>query len=395
MRSSCIALAAALSCLAAGTTLAAEPPFQAAPQSVLVYFGTHGVTPAQLGPGQTLPDKGIYAARFDEATGHLTPLGRVAEVERPTWLVAGPGNHVLYSVSETGNDGKSEASVLSFTVDPATGQLTLINSVGSGGGGATHLALDTKSQTLLVANYGTGQVSALPVMADGSLGAAASVQNDVGTGPSPRQQGPHAHGVAVDPSGRFVLVTDLGADRIFIYHLDPATHQLSPADPAYEATPAGSGPRHLVFSPNGKFAYADTELTAEVRVYGWNAASGRLTLVQTQSAVAKDYYGKKSGGEIVLSPDGRFLYVSNRGEDTVAVYAVNAKTGHITEVQRMPTQGDQPWHFTLDPTGKWFLVANESSSSVAVFKRSPVTGKLTPTPETIDLPRPVNITFVP
>ena len=349
-------------------------------RSEFVYIGTHG-----MGPGQ-----GLFAARLDMKTGHLTSLGLAAEIVRPTWLAVNPALPVLYAVSETGNDGKSEAGVYSLTIDPATGKLSPLNNVGSGGGGATHLALDDQLKTLFVANFGTGQVSALPLQPDGSLGAVESVQQDQGTGPSPRQQGPHAHAVAVDPSHKFVLAADLGADRVFVYRFDGKS--LAPAATSSLALPPGSGPRHLVFV-RGRFLFMNTELTATVNVFSWNGRDGRLTPVQTLPTNAPDWTGLKSSAEMAASRNGRFLYISNRGEDTLVVYAIDRKSGRLTEIQRTPALGKTPWSFSIDPAGRWLVVANEGSSALNVFGIDKKTGKLSPTSETLQVPTPTNIAF--
>lgn len=386
MRLRAISLLSLSATLLAGSASAAD---------VMVYFGTHGLTNADVRPGQPVPPTGIYVARFNEDTGVLTPLGLSIELGRPTWLVASPDKPIIYSGNELGNDGKRNGQVLALTPDGDAGKLRILSRIDARGGGTTHLTYDMKSHSLFAANYGGGQAVSFPVNDDGTIGEAVSVEQHDGAGPNPRQKGPHAHGVTIDPSGQYVLSPDLGADRIFISRIDPVTHQLTPAPTPFEAVPAGSGPRHLIFSPNGKFAYLNTELTAELRAYAWDAATGRLMLVQTLSTVARDFYGKKSAGEITFSKDGRFFYVSNRGEDTIAVYAVNATNGKLREIQRISSQGDQPWHFAIDPTGHWFLVANEASRSVAVFRRDMKNGKLTPSPSTIDLPKPVNILFTP
>ena len=359
-----------------------------------VYFGT------QTGAGVKDAGYGIFGARFDVQTGHLTGLGPVAEIERPTWLVAHPSLPILYSVTEIGNDGAREASVSSFATDPVAGKLREVNQVDSGGGGATYLALDPTSRTLFVANYGTGQVSALPVMEDGSLGAPASVRRDYGFGPNPRQKSPHAHSVALDPSHHFVLVPDLGADRIFIYRFDPATRQLTQADRAYEPLPAGSGPRHLVFHPRGRFVILDTEFSAQIRIYGWDAHHGLLKLVQALPTAATDPSaqnkpGQNSAAEVLVSRDGRFVYVSNRGEDTLVVYSMQPRTGMLTELQRISSPGKGPWSFAIHPSGHWMLVANQASSSVAVLGVDPKTGMLSPTSEGLSVPKPSNVTFLP
>ncbi|MFC0407558.1 lactonase family protein [Roseomonas elaeocarpi] len=348
----------------------------------LVFFGTLG--------------NEIRAARFNPATGRLSDLGIVAQLERPTWLVGGMDAGTLYAVSETGNDGRSEATVHSFAVDPATGHLSERNAVGSGGGGATHLALDPASRTLFVANFGTGHVSALPVEEDGHLGAAASRQQDRGTGPKPRQHSAHAHGVTVAPGGRFLLVPDLGADRVFVYRFDPATRALTPHDPPWETVEAGSGPRHLVFFPDGHFAFLDSELTGEVTVFRWDGGLGRLHRVETRSTYAAGTEGDRSAAEIASSADGRFLYVSNRrAADEIVVFRVDAASGALSEVQRLGSGGTSPWSFTLAPGGHWMLVANVESGSVEVLRVDPVTGRLESSGNRLVVPKPTNVTFLP
>lgn len=256
------------------------------PCTRIVYFGTHGDT--------------IVAARLNERTGQLTSLGPVATVQRPTWLVTLPTGSYVYAVSEIGNDGSSQARVHSFRADAETGALTALNDVPSGGGGATHLALDAASGTLFVANYGTGQVASLPVQGDGRLAAPVSVLQDEGTGPSPRQKGPHAHGVAVAPEGGAILVTDLGADRIFVDRVDPATHALR-ADPSPVPVKSGSGPRHAVFVPHTDLVYVDSELTGEVTGYRWNGTTANLRPLKTYLTTASTYSGARSAAELVAS----------------------------------------------------------------------------------------------
>lgn len=350
-----------------------------------VFFGTHG-----SGPGL-----GIFSARFDPATGALTPLGLAAEIARPTWQIASPDKPILYSVSETGNDGKSEASVYALSIDKASGKLAVLNRVGSGGGGATHLALDPRSRTLFVANYGTGTVSALPVNADGTLGAVASRQDQVGSGPNRRQKSAHAHSVAIDLGGHYLLSADLGADKVFVYRFDPATRQLTPAATPFVTSDPGSGPRHIAFAPNGRFVYIDSELSGAVTAYRWDRAAGRLSPIQTLSAFTTDYSGGKSAAEIAVSQDGRFLYLSTRNSDQVIVYAIAATTGRLSEIQRLPAGGKTPWSFSLSPDGRWLLVANEASSLITEFKVDRRSGKLGATDKTLAVPIPVSVTFSP
>lgn len=373
------------SLVAATATLIAAPTAFAAASSTLVYVGTQGAEPGQ----------GVVAARLDARTGKLTALGLAAELQRPTWVLAHPTKAALYAVSETGNDGKSQGSVHALRADPASGRLSLLGTVPSGGGGPTHLAFDARSKSILVANYGTGQVAALPVQPDASLSPPVSIQADQGSGPNPRQKGPHAHGVALSPSGRHALVADLGADRIFVYGFDPTTRMLAPAATPSEATPPGVGPRHLTFHPNGRRLYVLSELVPELRVYGWDEAQGRLSLLQTlttggdpaKAAVAR-------GAEVAVSKDGRFVYVSVRGEDVLVAYAVDRQSGHLTEVQRLPAGGQAPWSFAIDPSGRWMLVANQASNAVVVFARDKSSGRLSATDETLAVTKPTSVAYL-
>jgi 6-phosphogluconolactonase len=368
----------------------------------LVYFGTH--TPAACYDAKTpaadpvVPgmQRGLFAARFDATSGHLTAVGFTAPINCASWAVADPRRSRIYAVSEIGNDGSRNAEVFSLAVDRATGALKILNRVDSEGSGATHLALDPKSNTLLVADYISGRVASIPVLTDGSLGKAATVLQDEGTGPNPnRQEAPHAHAVAVDPSGRFVLTADLGADKIFVRRLDAGTHQLTPSTPPFETVTAGAGPRHLVFHPNGKFLFLDTELTAEVRSYRWDSRRGRLTLLQTISADAPNHDGSHSVAEIAVGRDGRHLYVSNRRENTLVVYDINPATGMLAFAQRIDCGGKIPWSFGLDPSGRWLLVANEVSNTVNVFRIDAKSGQLAATSDTLAVPAPSDVLFLP
>lgn len=382
-RRECLLFAA--SAVLACTVASAEPPVacrDAACGGTLVYIGTRG-----SGPGQ-----GIMAARLDRSTGALTSLGLAAEIERPTWLVHDPRRPVLYAVSETGNDGRSQGGVYAFRIDAVSGRLSPLNHVSSGGGGATYLSYAPGLSTLFVANYAGGQVSAIPVGPDGSPKEVRSTVTDEGTGPNRRQQGPHAHAAVVDPTGRFVLVPDLGADRVFIYAVDGARKTLSPAPLPFVALPPGSGPRHLVFSPDGHFAFLDTELTAELYAFRWDARAGRLEQV-AHTALDEPDVEARSAAEIAISHDGRFLYVSNRAANQMQVFAVDRRTGALSLVQRLDSGGKVPWSFGIDPSGRWLIVTNEASSNLAVFAIDHSSGMLTATGNMLSLPKPVALAF--
>jgi len=367
---------------AAALSMLTAPALAKSPRGTLVYVGTQGAEAGQ----------GVVAARLDPRTGRLTPLGLAAETVRPTWLAAHPVKPLLYAVSEIGNDGKSQGEVRTFRADRATGKLIPAGIAASGGGGPTHLALDLPTATVLAANFGTGQVAALPILSDDTLAPVASVVADQGSGPNPRQKGPHAHGVVLDPTRRFVLVADLGADKVFVYRFDKTTRALTPAEPATEALPPGSGPRHLVFHPDGRFVFVLSELIPEIRVYGWNA--GRLALVQTLSVAGADKAAVARGGEIAVSADGRFVYASARGEDVIVTYAVDGRSGRLTEIQRLASGGQSPWSFAIDTSGRWLLVAHQVSGTVTVLKRAPRTGKLALTDQSLAVAKATSIAYL-
>ncbi|HUO23435.1 MAG TPA: lactonase family protein [Caulobacteraceae bacterium] len=358
----------------------AQPPGAKATQ---VYIGTLG-------------KEGIFGARLDPETGQLSTPAPLVDIERPSWLALDPNRPILYSVSETGNEGEAQGGVYSLGIDPATGGLKVISRVASGGGGATYLSYDARLQTVFVANYGGGQVAAVPVNTDGSLQPASSIQTDTGRGPNPKQNMAHAHGATADPSGHFVLTPDMGADRVFVRRYDAASKTLSPGDPPFVDTGPATGPRHLVFSPDGRFVFVLTELSAEVRSFRWDRQAGRLKQIQALPIDRPDFTGVRSAAEIVISKDGRYLYVSNRAEDTLLVFAVNRKRGTFVQKQVIACGGHIPRSLGIDPSGRWLLVANENSKTLTEFKIGKADGELTPSgaPIAFDTP-PVSFAFYP
>lgn len=352
-------------------------PMALAGASELVYVGTQA--------------RQIHAAHFDPASGKLTPAGIVAEGGAPTWTVAHPRLPILYAVMD---DKEKEGSVTAYAVNRDNGTLAKINDAPSGGKGTTYLAFDAPSATLLAANFGSGSASSISVKPDGSLDALVSTIAATGSGPHRRQASAHAHGATVDPSGRYVLVPDLGADRVFVYGLDRARHALLPdeANPPRSFTaPPGSGPRRAVFA--GSFIYVMNELTAELMALRWDAQTGRAAPLQSLP-VSTGADTAKSGSELAASPDGRFLYVGNRGEHQIVVYRVHPATGELALVQRIASGGETPWSFALHPSGKWLLVANQRSGKVSVFSVDPASGMLADTGEMLAAPSPVSISFV-
>ncbi len=339
-------------------------------------------------------DQGIFAARLDEVAGQLTPLGLAFEGERATWLTPDTERPILYAVSEVGNAGDREGEVLSFAVDIASGRLHLLGRTGSGGGGATHLELDRTSGTLFVANFGGGQVGAIPVDRAGRLSPLTSLQATAGTGPHRRQQSPHPHGVTLDPSRRFLLAPDMGADRIFIFRYDAAARTLSVAEPAFAPLPPGSGPRLLVFGRDGRFAYLLTELSAEIFTFAWDAGLGLLTQIGRTALDAPDADGARSAAAITMSKGGRFLYVSNRATGAIHVFVVDDEAGGLTEIQQLAAGGSMPWNIAIAPGGRWLIVANQGTDMLTVFAIDPASGRLEPQDGSLPVPKPAAIAFV-
>lgn len=348
--------------------------------SELVYLGTDGV--------------GIRAVRFDACAGKLTMLGQTADAKKPRWLLKHPQLPVLYTAAEGGD---ADGRVLAYTMDGRTGGLMLLGEMGAGGAGTTHLLLDAPSMTLLAANFGSGTVSSMALQPDGKPGALVSTIKATGSGPHRRQASPHAHGVAVAPSGRHALIADMGADRVFVYGFDRATRALQPDDasaPRSYQAPAGSGPRRAVFGARGRVVYVLTELSAEITVLHWDALPGRLTPVQTLALSGPEFEGTKSASELALSRDGRFVYVANRGENQLIVYRVDAGSGELAPVQRLSSGGDTPWAFDIHPSGQWMLVANYRSHRVNLLRIDTESGLLSDTGVALDSPAPVSILFV-
>jgi 6-phosphogluconolactonase len=345
--------------------------------SELVYVGA-GIDGGQL-----------RALRLDTVSGKLSSVGPVAQVAKPRWAVAHAKLPMLYVASDVGAE---DGHVLAFAVDRASGSLKKVSEVAAGGSGTTHLDFDLPSMTLLAANFGGGSTSSIAVHADGKLDTLVSTIKSTGSGPNRRQAGPHAHGVAVDPSGRFALVADLGADRVFVYALDRATHALAPAG-AF-AVPPGSGPHHLAFGLDGRFVYLLNELSADVTTLRWDAQSGTLRAVQALPITSEGFQGAKSASELAVSPDGSCVYVSDRGENSLLVYRVNAETGELSLMQRIAAGGELPWSFAIDAAGRWLLVANQRSNSLNLFSIDAASGRLTDTGQAIEVPAPLSVTFM-
>jgi 6-phosphogluconolactonase len=358
---------------------------EAARQKYIFYVGTytdHG-------------SKGIYAYRFDSATGESTSLGLAAESTAPSFLAIASSGRFLYAVNEISQfNGQPTGAVSAFAIQPKTAKLTLLNQVASRGEGPAHIALDRSGKFALISNYDRGSIAVFPVLQDGRLGeATAFVQHQGSSVNKERQAGPHAHAAAFSPDNRFVIVADLGLDQLLAYRFD-AAHGTLGSDPQIVRAVPMAGPRHLVFDPTGQHLYVINEMESTVVAYAYDAANGTLSELQIVSALPKGFLRTSEAAEIEMHSSGRFLFASNRGDDSIAVFAVNAKDGTLTPLEIDSTGGKTPRNFVLDPTGAWLLAANQDSDTIVVFRVDPGTGHLTRSGPELHVSSPVCVRFV-
>jgi 6-phosphogluconolactonase len=339
--------------------------------------------------------KGIYAYTFEFATGELKSLGLAAEANNPTFLALAPSGNILFAANELDPaEGKHRGAVSSYALDKRSAKLTKINEVSALGDGTCHVSVDYTGRCAFAANYGSGSAVSFSVGDDGHLSPAVSFEQYTGHGPHKRQDASHAHRVTVSPDNRFLLVNDLGLDRIHIYRLDAATAKLTPNDPpAWQSAP-GSGPRALRFHPSGKWAYCITELTASVDVLRWDKSRGTLETIQEISLAAPDRHGvPPTGCEIVLDHHARFAYAADRFDDIIVTFAVSPKTGKLKLLNRISCGGKVPRHIALDPSGRWLLAANQGSDNISVLARNPISGQLTQSSRSFPLSTPQCLIF--
>jgi 6-phosphogluconolactonase len=358
-----------------------------AASSTIAYVGTY--TGAQ--------SRGIYAYRVEEVTGsapRFTPLGLAVEAVNPSFLAIDASRRLVFAVNETSEfNGQPTGAVSAFSADPVTGKLTLINQQPSHGTAPCHLVLDPTGKFVLLANYSSGSVAVFPVAVDGRLGEATAVVQHRGQGPDPdRQQGPHAHAVTFSPDGKFVFICDLGLDRAVAYRLNGAG-KLEAIASAGATLPPGSGPRHLVFGTDGRFAYVLNEMASTVTALRYDAATGRMTELQTLSSLPANFSGPKGAAEIAVHPSGKWLYFSNRGHDSVTLFAINPD-GTLTFTAAQPTEGRTPRHFALLPGGNHLVAANQNSNTLRIYRVDPASGRLEPHGPLVDAPKPVCVQFM-
>jgi 6-phosphogluconolactonase len=355
----------------------------------LLFVGTYTNTKAA--------SKGIYVCRYNASSGQLLSLGVAAEIPNPSYLAVDPTHKFLYAVNELENyKGEKSGAVTAFSIDRKTGKLRKLNDVASRGEDPCYVALDNTGKYVLVANYTSGNIAVFPVQEDGSLGEASAFVQHHGSGPNKeRQEGPHAHYIRTTADNRFAVVSDLGLDKLLVYRFAATSGSLTPNDPPAAADlPPGEGPRHVAFAPNNKFAYTVNELKSTVTAFTFDASAGVLKAFQTVSTLPKDFSGQNDGAEIHVHPNGKFLYASNRGHDSIAEFSIDQSTGRVTLVHNFSIQGKTPRDFELDPSGGHLLAAGQDTNNIVVFRIDPTTGKLRPTAH-IDVPAPVGLTFVP
>lgn len=369
------------------TSADASTPADAVSAPIAVYVGTY----------TKKKSKGIYLFRLDPTSGSLTPRGLAAETTNPSFLALHPNCRYLYAVSEISDfGGKKSGGVSSFSIDDTTGYLTRLNQQPSGGVGPCYVTVDPAGRNVLVANYSSGSVAALPVDDDGKLREPSATIQHTGSSIDPkRQTKPHAHSINLDPSGRIALAVDLGIDKVMLYRLDSDSGTLTPHDPESASIKPGGGARHLAFHPNGRFAYVNHEMGDAVTAFAWDADLGTLTPLGTVSTLPAGFTGDSTTAEVLVHPSGRFLYVSNRGHDSLAIFRIDPESGTLTPIGHEPTQGKTPRGFAIDPTGRYLIVANQESDNLVVFRIDAETGKLEATGPPHSVGTPVCVRFMP
>jgi 6-phosphogluconolactonase len=360
-------------------------------------------TLAYVGTYTNGKSQGIYLFRLETQNSEasqkdrLVPLGLAAEIASPAFLEIDAKRRLLFAVNEMGQfNGQPTGGVSAFAVDPSTGKLKLLNQQSSMGIGPCHLVLDRTGRHVFVANYGSGSVAVLPVAADGRLREASDFVQHEGKSVNPeRQEGPHAHCVTLDPANRFLFVCDLGLDKVMIYKFDADSGKLSPNDPAFAAVAPGAGPRHMVFRPDGRFAYVVNELNSTITAFAYDADAGAMNELQTVSTLPEGYEGSNTCAEIGIHPSGKFVYASNRGHDSVALFAVDRDKGTLKYIDEQTSGGKTPRHFGIHPAGTHLAIANQNSDTLLLCRIDEANGRLKPAEVFAEAPTPSCIQFLP
>jgi 6-phosphogluconolactonase (cycloisomerase 2 family) len=383
----------------------AQGPANSLNGSILAYVGTYS---SPQGPeGSRGNGHGIYLFQMNPATGALSQRELFADDSNPSWLAFDPSRTHLYAANETATfQGTNSGSVSAYSIDRSNGHLTRLNTVSSQGAGPAHLSVHPSGRYVLVANYAGGTVAVLPIRPNGELGSPTDVKHDEGTvGPTHAASAPHgsfaisghdtphAHMIQADPSGRFVLASDLGLDQILIWKFDTEKGTLTPNDPASVSLPPGDGPRHFTFHPNGRWLYSLQEEASTLVRFDFDATRGTLTAKQTASTLPKGFAGTNFTSEVMVTSDGRFLYAANRLHDTVAVFSIGP-AGVVSWVSEEWTRGDYPRSFSIDPTGNFLYTCNQRGDALATFRVNRETGRLTFTGQYTPVGTPAIILFL-
>jgi len=352
---------------------------------LLVYVGTY----------TSGKSKGIYLYRLDLGSGELKHAATTKDVKDPSFLALAPSRRNLYAVNEVEDfGGKKSGALSSFAVDQRNGNLRLLNQQPSLGGAPCYVDVDRGGRFVLVANYSGGNVAVLPIRNDGRLGEATDLKQYQGSSINvERQEGPHAHCIVLDPANRFAYGCDLGTDKVMIYRFDARRGKLIPGRTPWVQLKPGAGPRHITFRPDGKYAYVINELHATVTTFAHDRERGTLKEVQTIQTLPADFTGENTSADIHVSPDGRFLYCSNRGHDSIAAFQIDPRNGKLTFVAHQSSGGKVPRNFAIDPTGAFVLVANQKSDNIVTFRRDAKTGRLNATGHVAEVPSPVCLKF--
>ncbi len=358
----------------------------------LVLIGTY-TEPIRFGTGKILrgKGKGIYVYKLDVSSGAMEPCSIVEGVPNPSYLAFDPSHRFLYAVNELKEfEGAATGAVSAFSVEPGSGKLKFLNMKPSHGTDPCHLTVDKTGRYVLVANFMSGSVCVLPIREDGSLGDATDVIQHRGSSVDPvRQSGPHAHAVTLDDSGRYAFVPDLGVDKLMVYTFDAKRGKLEPNDEAWVEVTPGAGPRQLVMHPRGRYAYLINELDSTMMAFQYDGDRGSLRKIQSLSTLPGDFKGASTCAEVQISPSGRFLYGSNRGHDSIVIYAIDQMDGTLTCIGHESTRGKTPRHFVVDPAGEFLLAANQDTDSVVTFRLDTGSGELMATGCRTDVPTPV------
>ena len=333
--------------------------------------------------------EGIYVYKFNALTGEFTAESIAKNVKNPSFLAISPNEKFVYSAGEIDKNG----AVYAFSFDKKSGNLTQLSTQSSNGNYPCHVAIDKTGKWVIAGNYGAGSLTVLPVEANGGLGKPTQTIQHEGKGKNlDRQESPHVHSINIAPNNVDVFVADLGIDKLVTYSLDAKTGILSKGIPPFTKLEDGTGPRHFTMHPNGKFAYVIQELSSQITAFDYK--KGSLTAKQSISTLPADYKGANSCADIHISPDGKFLYGSNRIHDSIVIYSIDQKTGKLTYITNESTKGKKPRNFMIDPTGNYVLVANQESDNIVIFKRDAQKGTLTPTGQEISVPNPVCLKMI-